>query len=75
MPGFIILVPGTVGYRSILALVEHDVVTGLSTAFEVGLIGISLVAGFLLSSLVHLPKDASKDHKCRMGLNYGNGEP
>ena len=61
MPGFIILVPGTVGYRSILALVEHDVVTGLSTAFEVGLIGISLVAGFLLSSLVHLPKDASKD--------------
>lgn len=62
MPGFIILVPGTVGYRSILALVEKDVVAGLSTAFEVALIGISLVAGFLLSSLVPLPKDDAKDH-------------
>jgi len=62
MPGFIILVPGAVGYRSILALVEKDMVTGLSTAFDVALIGVSLVAGFLLSSLVHLPKDESKDH-------------
>ncbi|MDQ7049901.1 MAG: threonine/serine exporter family protein [Enterobacterales bacterium] len=61
MPGFIILVPGTVGYRSILALVEKDVIAGLATAFEVGVIGISLVAGFLISSLVPLPKDASKD--------------
>ena len=61
MPGFIILVPGAVGYRSIIALVEKDVVAGLSTAFDVGMIGISLVAGFLLSSLVPLPKDVSKD--------------
>jgi len=61
MPGFIILVPGAVGYRSILALVEKDVVAGLSTAFDVAVIGISLVAGFLLSSLVPLPKDVSKD--------------
>lgn len=61
MPGFIILVPGTVGYRSILALVEKDMVTGLSTAFDVAIIGISLVAGFLISSLVPLPKDTSKD--------------
>ncbi len=61
MPGFIILVPGAVGYRSIMALVENDVVAGLSTAFDVAVIGISLVAGFLLSSLVPLPKDSSKD--------------
>lgn len=62
MPGFIILVPGTVGYRSILALVEKDMVAGLATAFDVAIIGISLVAGFLLSSLVHLPKKDAKDH-------------
>ena len=61
MPGFIILVPGAVGYKSILALVEKDMIAGLSTAFDVAVIGISLVAGFLLSSLVHLPKDKSKD--------------
>ena len=62
MPGFIILVPGAVGYRSILALVEKDIIAGLATAFDVVVIGISLVAGFLLSSLVHLPKDDPKDH-------------
>jgi uncharacterized membrane protein YjjP (DUF1212 family) len=61
MPGFIILVPGTVGYRSVMALVENDVFTGLSTAFDVFIIGFSLVGGFLLSSLVHLPKDPSHD--------------
>ncbi len=62
MPGFIILVPGAVGYRSILALVEKDMLAGLSTAFDVGVIGISLVAGFLISSLVPLPKDDAKDN-------------
>jgi uncharacterized membrane protein YjjP (DUF1212 family) len=62
MPGFIILVPGSVGYRSILALVEKDILGGLETAFEVAVIGISLVAGFLISSMVPLPKDQAKDH-------------
>lgn len=62
MPGFIILVPGSVGYRSILALVEKDIVHGLEIAFDVAVIGISLVAGFLISSMVPLPKDGAKDH-------------
>ncbi len=61
MPGFIILVPGSVGYRSILALVEKDIVGGLQTAFDVAVIGIALVAGFLISSMVPLPKDRAKD--------------
>lgn len=61
MPGFIILVPGSVGYRSILALVEKDIVGGLETAFDVAVIGIALVAGFLISSMVPLPKDSARD--------------
>ncbi len=61
MPGFIILVPGSVGYRSILSLVEKDILGGLETAFNVLIIGISLVAGFLISSMVPLPKDKSSD--------------
>ncbi|NVJ60767.1 MAG: threonine/serine exporter family protein [Gammaproteobacteria bacterium] len=56
VPGFIILVPGSVGFKSLTALVEHDVVRGLDTAFDMTLVGISLVAGLLLSSLVTLPK-------------------
>jgi len=61
MPGFIILVPGSVGYRSILALVEKDIIGGLETAFDVAVIGISLVAGFLISSMVPLPKEKPSD--------------
>ncbi|WMS85928.1 threonine/serine ThrE exporter family protein [Pleionea litopenaei] len=56
VPGFIILVPGSVGFKSLTALVEHDVVRGLDTAFNMTLVGISLVAGLLISSLVTLPK-------------------
>ncbi|NVJ50236.1 MAG: threonine/serine exporter family protein [Gammaproteobacteria bacterium] len=56
VPGFIILVPGSVGFKSLMALVEHDVVRGLDTAFNMTLVGISLVAGLLISSLVTLPK-------------------
>ncbi|MEE4245321.1 MAG: threonine/serine exporter family protein [Kangiellaceae bacterium] len=56
MPGFIILVPGAVGFKSLTALLEHDVVRGLDAAFDASLVGISLVAGLLISSLVTLPK-------------------
>lgn len=56
VPGFIILVPGSVGFRSLAALIEHDVVRGLDIAFDMALVGISLVAGLLISSLVTLPK-------------------
>ena len=61
MPGFIILVPGSVGYRSILALVEKDIIGGLEIAFDVAVIGISLVTGFLISSMLSLPKGGAKD--------------
>lgn len=61
MPGFIILVPGSVGYKSILALLEKDIINGLQSAFEVSMIGISLVAGFLISSMLPLPKQEGKD--------------
>jgi uncharacterized membrane protein YjjP (DUF1212 family) len=59
VPGFIILVPGSVGFRSLTALMEHDVVRGLDTAFNMILVGISLVAGLLISSLVTLPKSSA----------------
>ncbi len=59
VPGFIMLVPGSVGFKSLTALVEHDVVRGLDTAFDMTLVGISLVSGLLISSLVTLPKSKS----------------
>ncbi len=56
MPGLIILVPGSVGYESIISLIQNDILAALQTAFDVALIAISLVAGLLLASLLQLPK-------------------
>lgn len=58
VPGIIMLVPGSIGFRSMSYLLENDVVTGLETAFAMGLIGASLVAGLLLANLLVMPRKA-----------------
>lgn len=55
VPGILILVPGSVGFRSITALLDREVTSGIETAFQMLLIAISLVAGLLIANLV-LPK-------------------
>lgn len=55
VPGIILLVPGSMGFRSLHALLEQDVVAGLDIAFQMILAGISLVIGLLLSSVFALP--------------------
>jgi len=64
MPGFIILVPGSVGYSSIMAMIQKNIIAGLESGLDVLMIGISLVGGLLLSSLVRLPrsKEGVKDN-------------
>ena len=52
VPGTLVLVPGSIGFRSITALLENQVVSGLETAFRVLLIAMSLVAGLLMANLV-----------------------
>jgi uncharacterized membrane protein YjjP (DUF1212 family) len=55
VPGTLVLVPGSIGFRSITAMLENQVVSGLETAFRVLLIAMSLVAGLLMANLV-LPR-------------------
>jgi uncharacterized membrane protein YjjB (DUF3815 family) len=55
VPGTLVLVPGSIGFRGITAMLEHEVVSGLETAFRVLLIAMSLVAGLLMANLV-LPR-------------------
>lgn len=52
VPGTLILVPGSIGFRSITAMLGNEVVSGLETAFRVLLIAMSLVAGLLMANLV-----------------------
>ena len=51
-----LLVPGSLGFRSITALLAKDVVGGMETAFRMALVATSLVAGLLLANLVLRPR-------------------
>lgn len=50
VPGILLLVPGSVGVRSLAALMEREVVSGIETAFRMLVIAVSIVAGLLLSN-------------------------
>lgn len=52
VPGLLILVPGSIGLRSVTSFSEQKVVTGIETAFKVALIGVSLAAGVLAGRAV-----------------------
>ncbi len=58
VPGIIMLVPGSVGFRSVDALLRQDVLSGVETAFEMALIAASLVAGLLLANALVPPAPA-----------------
>ena len=52
VPGTLLLVPGSVGYRSISALMERDTVAGIERAFSMILTAVALVAGLLIAGVV-----------------------
>jgi uncharacterized membrane protein YjjP (DUF1212 family) len=52
VPGILLLVPGSVGYRSMAALMERDTVSGIDTAFTMILTAVSLVAGLLIAGVL-----------------------
>ena len=51
-PGVLILVPGSVGFRGIAALMDDRVVAGIDTAFGALLTAIALVVGLLVANVV-----------------------
>ncbi len=55
-PGLIILVPGSLGYRSLSALLDRHTIEGVDFAFGMILVAMSLVGGFLASTAVVPPK-------------------
>lgn len=55
VPGILILVPGSIGFRSVLNLLDQEVTTGVATAFQMVLVGISLAAGLLVGNVLAPP--------------------
>jgi len=56
LPGLILLVPGSVGFKSLTFVFEKDVFLGLDTAFSVVTLVAALVAGLLLGNSVMPPR-------------------
>ena len=52
VPGLLLLVPGSVGFRAITSLMERQAITGIETAFSTALTAIALVAGLLVAGVV-----------------------
>jgi uncharacterized membrane protein YjjP (DUF1212 family) len=55
VPGVLLLVPGSMGFRSFAALLDSKVVVGVDTAFGVVMTAIALVAGLLLANTLVPP--------------------
>lgn len=52
VPGLLLLVPGSVGFRSITSLMERQALAGIETAFSTALTAIALVAGLLVAGVI-----------------------
>jgi uncharacterized membrane protein YjjP (DUF1212 family) len=52
VPGILMLVPGSIGYRSLSSLLERNVVLGVETAFKMILVATSLVAGLVAANIL-----------------------
>lgn len=56
IPGLILLVPGSIGLRSLATLLTEDVVSGVETAMHAGIIAVALTTGMILASVLLPPK-------------------
>jgi uncharacterized membrane protein YjjP (DUF1212 family) len=52
VPGILLLVPGSVGFRSLTSLIERQAVVGIETAFSMILTAVALVAGLLVAGVI-----------------------
>jgi uncharacterized membrane protein YjjB (DUF3815 family) len=56
VPGILLLVPGSIGFRSLASLLDREVVLGVETAFRMILMAVALVAGILVSNIIAPPR-------------------
>ena len=56
VPGLMLLVPGSLGFGSLAKFIEKDVVSGVTTAFNMLLIAVALVTGLLIANVIVPPR-------------------
>jgi uncharacterized membrane protein YjjP (DUF1212 family) len=61
VPGILLLVPGSLGFKSLSALVGRDTVGGIETAFEMVLVAVSLAMGLIFAGALLPPRSLSPE--------------
>lgn len=56
VPGFLLLVPGSLGFSSMFSLITRDFTTGLEGAYAMSLVAAALVSGLLLANALIPPR-------------------
>lgn len=56
MPGLLLLVPGSIGFRSVRSFMEQDALSGVQAGFQVVMIAVAIVMGLLLVSAAMPPR-------------------
>ena len=56
MPALLLLVPGSLGFRSLQSLLANDVLGGVETAFTMALVAVGLVSGLLVANAAVTPR-------------------
>lgn len=56
LPGLLLLVPGSLGFQSLSALIAKDVASGVEAGFTMAIIALALVTGLLLANLTLEPR-------------------
>jgi uncharacterized membrane protein YjjP (DUF1212 family) len=56
VPGILLLVPGSVGVKSIAAFLERETLTGIAIGFQMALVAVALATGLLLASALVSPE-------------------
>jgi len=55
VPGILLLVPGSIGFRSLTSLLDQQTIPGVETAFRMILMATALAAGLLIANVVAPP--------------------
>jgi len=55
-PGILVLVPGSLGYRSLTAFLDNDTIAGIDLAFQMVIVAVALVGGILTANVLVPPR-------------------
>jgi len=66
VPGVLMLVPGSIGYTSLLHLLTNNTVSGITAAFEMFVTAVSIAYGLMIAAIV-VPKGVKKARARRTG--------